>query len=134
MERRKRIEYLTLTWAMFASVVLLFYFTGDFSSTFPVENEALFRLGGSLLMGYMLTGLLSGILLAAGFFAKRSLMFKAVAAALWFITVLAVFAAGEFLLIPYQIYNLIQIIRGCQKKGGQDRAAPATEEEENHAD
>lgn len=134
MERRKRIEYLIVTWMVFVSVIFMFYFTGDFTSTFPVENEAQLRLAGSLMMGYVITGLLSGIMLAAGFFAKRSLMFKAVAAALWFITVLAVFAAGEFLLIPYQIYNLIQIIRGCQKKGGQDRAAPATEEEENHAD
>ena len=132
MERRKRIEYLILTWTMFASVVLMFYFTGDFSSTFPVENEAPFRLAGSLLMGYVLTGLLSGIMLAAGFFAKRSRLFKIAAAALWFVTMLAVFAAGEFLLIPYQIYNLIQILRGRPERDEQDR--DAAEEEESHAD
>ena len=136
MERRKRIEYLIVTWMVFVSVIFMFYFTGDFTSTFPVENEAQFRLAGSLMMGYIITGMLSGIMLAAGFFEKRSLLFKGIAAALWFVTMLAVFAAGEFLLIPYQIYNLIQIIRGrCAERGTEwAEKETAPDEGETHAD
>lgn len=133
MDRKKRIEYLAVTWTMFASVVLMFYFAGDFSSSVPVENEKLFRLAGSLMMGYVLTGLLSGIMLAARFFARRSLRFKVLAAALWMVTMLAVFGGGEFLLIPYQIYNLIQIVRS-RSKDEPAEAEYVPDEEDSHAD
>lgn len=128
MERKKRIGYLAVTLTMFVSVTLMFYFAGDFSSTFPVENETRFRLVGSLMMGYVLTGLLSGMMLASGFFARRSLLFKLAAAALWFVTLFVVFAAGEFLLIPYQIYNLIRIIGDRPEKGKEAPEAEETEE------
>lgn len=125
MDRKKRIEYLILTAVMFASVVLLFYFAGDIQSTVPIENEARFRLEGSLSMGYLFTSVLSGIMLAAGFFARRSLRFRIAAAALWFVTLFAVFIVGVLGFIPYQIYNLVRIL--CDRPA--DKETDTTEDE-----
>lgn len=133
MNRRKRIEYLAVTASMFISVTLLLYYVGEFSSTVPVENETLFKIVGSLNMGYLFTGILSGIMLAAGFFARRRLRFKVIAAALWLVTLFAVFGVGVFGLIPYQIYNLIRIIRDRPAAEEYAEEAPAHAEDSSDA-
>lgn len=127
MERKKRMEYLILTAVLFASVTLLFYFAGDIQSTIPIEDEAHFRLVGSLSMGYLFTSMLSGIMLAAGFFARRSLLFRIAAAVLWFITLFTVFIGGVLGFIPYQIYNLVRIL--CDRPA--EREADAMGEKED---
>lgn len=109
MTRTKRIEYLIITLMMFVSTFILVACFGELEAAVSGENLGQERLMAGLLMGYMLTGVLSGILLAARFFSGRSLLFKAAAAALWFVTLFAVFVVGVFGLIPYELFNLIRI-------------------------
>ncbi|MBQ7887842.1 MAG: hypothetical protein IJ313_13280 [Clostridia bacterium] len=111
MDRKKRIEYLAVTWAVFASMFALFFFLGTTSGSADFMTEEQFRWLSGLMGGYMFSSILSGIMLAARFFAKRKLAFKVVAALLAFFTFFVVYVVGLVTFIPYQIYNLVMIFR-----------------------
>jgi len=89
-----------------------------------------------LLGGFGFSMLVSTLILAARFFAKKKLGFKIVAAILWPITFACAIYAGVFMYIPYQIYNLIQIIRNRCAERGTEWVEKETErdEGETHAD
>lgn len=108
MSREKRIAYLATTMSVFITSGLLY---GGLGSMIPdtqgidVPGILWFFMGG-----YVLSSLLSGILLGINYFSKKSLRFKIVAALLWPITIACCMYASIFSYIPYQIYNIIKII------------------------
>ena len=116
MDRRKRIEYFAVTWSVFVSMFMLFFFLGTTNVSAGFVSEEGFRWYGGLAGGYMFSSVFSGILLAANFFAKRNLAFKIVAALLAFFTLFAVYIVGLVTFIPYQIYNLVMIFRTKPEK------------------
>lgn len=68
------------------------------------------------LSGMNYSGFFTGVMFAVRFFSKRGLVFKAVAAFLWFITASAIFMVGVVSVIPYHIYNLVKIIFSNEKR------------------
>jgi len=130
MDRRKRIEYLAVTWSVFASMFAMFFFLGTKDTGAGFMSGEAFRWHSGLMAGYMFSSILSGILLAARFFAKRKLAFKMAAALVAFFTLFAVYIVGLVTFIPYQIYNLVMIFRTKTEKGDDDEEGELQHETE----
>ena len=62
-----------------------------------------------LVSGYAISSIVFSIVLAARFFAKRSMTFKIVAALLWFLPLFGTIIVGMIINIPYQVYNVVKI-------------------------
>lgn len=109
--RKQRIEYLVTTAITFVSLFLLFFFAGTVESNLQIEDPQLLQLYGALTVAYGFSSILSGIMLAARFFAKRKLGFKIIASALSLVTAGVVMIVGFVSFIPYEIYNLVRILK-----------------------
>lgn len=59
---------------------------------------------------------LSGIILTVRFISKRSLKFKIIASVFWIITFACTFYVGVLAYFPYQIYNLVKIIKDSDRQ------------------
>lgn len=110
MERKKRVEYLISTLCVAITGFIIYGLVG---SVFLTETHNLWQtfVFWGLLGGLGFSAILSTILLAVRFFARRSTVFKTVAALLWPITLFCVLYAGIFSYIPYQIYNIVKIVQ-----------------------
>ena len=110
MNRENRITYLITTLCVF---VTSFFLYGFIASVEPLINNN--RLHSFLLFGCLggfgFSMLLSTIILTVNFFSKKKLSFKIVAAILWPITFACAVYVGIVSYIPYQIYNIIKIIK-----------------------
>ena len=110
MTRKKRIEYLIVTLCVLFTGFLIY---GSISTIQPLINND--KLSSFLLFGciggFGFSMLLSTIILTVNFFAKRKLIFKIIAAIIWPITFACAVYAGLFCYIPYQIYNIVKIIK-----------------------
>ncbi len=113
MSRKSRIEYLIETMCVFITGFIIF---GTIAAAFQAIN-------GSRLLSFLAYGsfggfaysiILSGIILAVNFFAKRSMKFRITASVLWFFTLAAILYVGILTYIPYQIYNIVKIIKDKQ--------------------
>ena len=113
MSKRKRIEYLLVTLAAFVSGGLLYAFVGQMSmkafQEFGLEiNWSAWQNG--FMGGCFISCIVSSVILAARFFAKRKLWFKVLAAFLWFPVAGISLAVGMIGFFPYWVYNLVRII------------------------
>lgn len=120
MSREKRITYLATTMSVFITSGLLY---GGLGSMIP-DTQGIDVPGvlWALLGGYCFSSVFSGVFLSVNYFSKKSLRFKIVAALLWPITVACCMYASIFSYIPYQIYNIIKIIKD---KPGAENDIPA---------
>ncbi len=109
MTRKKRIEFLIVTLCVFLTSFLIYGLVGTLN---PLNDNNLssFLLFGCI-GGFGFSMMTSTIILTVNFFSKRKLAFKIVAAILWPITFACAFYAGFFCYIPYQIYNIVKIIK-----------------------
>ena len=110
MTKRNRIEYLVCTLSV---VVTGFIIYGLIASQQPLINESKvqsFLLFGSL-GGFGFSAIVSTIILSVGFFRKRGLVFKIIASVLWPLTFGICVYVGILSYIPYQIYNIVKIIK-----------------------
>ena len=122
MNKNKRIEYLFITLLVFISAGAIFGFAYANATSMPIEDAELalqveqgtvqpfmseWQMG--LIGGYMVSAVVSAILLMARFFAGRRLWVKLLGAVLWPITLWCGMVVGWFGLIPYWLYNLIRI-------------------------
>lgn len=115
MDRKKRIEYLITTMSVLISGFVMYGFVGSIEPLIDNSKVKSFLLFG-LLGGFGFSMIVSTIILATRFFAKKKLGFKIVAAILWPITFACAVYAGIFMYIPYQIYNIVKIIVEARKK------------------
>lgn len=111
MLRKDRIEYLIIWICIFVTSafiygILVYVPEIDGGSQFPSSIAVVGCLGGILI-----SGLFSSIILAIKFFKRRKMVFKIVSAILWPITMICVIYVGVFANIPYQIYNIVKIIK-----------------------
>lgn len=111
MDKKKRIEYLLITSSVFISSFIIY---GLLGSTMEGNKLTSFVLFG-LLSGFGFSTLLSAIILTARYFSKKSLKFKVIASILWPITVACSFYVCSLIYIPYQIYNIVKIIKTSKK-------------------
>jgi fluoride ion exporter CrcB/FEX len=110
MTKRNRIEYLVCTLSV---VVTGFIIYGLIASQQPLINESKvqsFLLFGCL-GGFGFSAIVSTIILSVGFFRKRGLVFKIIASVLWPLTFGICVYVGILSYIPYQIYNIVKIIK-----------------------
>ncbi len=110
MTKRNRIEYLVCTLSV---VVTGFIIYGLIASQQPLINESKvqsFLLFGCL-GGFGFSAIVSTIILSVGFFKKRGLVFKIIASVLWPLTFGICVYVGILSYIPYQIYNIVKIIK-----------------------
>ena len=110
MSRNNRIAYLITTLCVLASAFFIYGAVGCIGPLIFENKWASFCYFG-LLGGIGFSMLLSDVILAVTFFKKRSLSFKIVAAILWPIIAACIFYAGVALYIPYQIYNIVKIVK-----------------------
>ncbi len=110
MTKRNRIEYLVCTLIV---VVTGFIIYGFIASQQPLINES--KLQSFLLFGCLggfgFSAIVSTIILSVGFFRKRGLVFKIIASVLWPITFGICVYVGILSYFPYQIYNIVKIIK-----------------------
>lgn len=124
LTRKQRIDYICYTLAAFAGG-FLFAFLASNLAKLGMENVTV-SMGNmtgadpnfpvlvfSLLFGFFHGGIVSGVLLAARFFKRKSRGFKIAAALFSLITVWCVYVCGVFGFIPYFIVNLVKM---CRKK------------------
>jgi len=110
MTRKKRIEYLIVTLCVLLTGFLIYGLAGCIQPLINDDKLASFLLFGCI-GGFGFSMVLSTIILTVNFFAKRKLVFKIIAAILWPITYACAVFAGIFCYIPYQIYNIVKIIK-----------------------
>lgn len=110
MSREKRISYLFTTLCVFITGFFIYGFLG-ISNPLVDGSKLLSFLYTACLGGFGFSMLLSTIILSANFFSKKKLAFKITAAILWPITVLCVVYLGIICYFPYQIYNIVKIIK-----------------------
>ena len=110
MTKKNRIEYLVCTLII---VITGFIMYGLIASQQPLINESKLQsfLIFGCLGGFGFSAIVSTIILSVGFFRKRGLVFKIIASVLWPLTFGICVYVGIFLYIPYQIYNIIKIIK-----------------------
>lgn len=110
MSRKDRIEYLIIWICIFVTSAFLY---GILVYLAEMNGDSQFAssivVGG--LGGILISGLFSSIILAIKFFKRRKMVFKIVSAILWPITMICVIYVGVFANIPYQIYNIVKIIK-----------------------
>ncbi|HZK21976.1 MAG TPA: hypothetical protein VFC76_06850 [Oscillospiraceae bacterium] len=110
MTKKKRIEYSVITLSVFASAFIIYAFLG--SRGLFINNDkmkSIFFFG--FLGGIGFSAIVSSIIFAVRFFAKKSTKFKVIASLLWPITFGCVVYIGFFSFIPYQIYNIVKIVK-----------------------
>lgn len=110
MTRKQRIEYLAVTLCVLFTGFLIYGLVGSIQPLINDDKFASFLLFGCI-GGFGFSMILSTIILAVNFFTKRKLVFKIIAAILWPITFVCAVYAGVFCYLPYQIYNIIKIIK-----------------------
>lgn len=112
---KSRIEYLVCTMCVFITAFVIY---GSIGLMQPVIGNSrivsFFAFG--YLGGFAFSMVLSGIVLTVSFIRKRSLKFKIIASLLWFITFACCAYVGIFGYFPYQIYNLVKIIKNSDGK------------------
>lgn len=110
MDRRKRIEYLIVTLSVLITGFLIYGLLGIAQPHIGSNKPGSFLLF-SCIGGFAFSMILSTVILTVHFFARRKLIFKVIAAILWPITFICAFYAGVFSYFPYQIYNIVKIVK-----------------------
>ena len=110
MTRKQRIEYLVVTLCVLFTGFLIYGLVGSIQPLINDDKLSSFLLFGCI-GGFGFSMVLSTIILTVNFFQKRKLVFKIIAAILWPITFACAVYVGFVFYIPYQIYNIIKIIK-----------------------
>ena len=110
MTKKERIEYLVCTASVFITGFIIYGLLTSFS---PLINESkqqsILRFGCLGAFGF--SAIVSTIILSARYFRNKGLAFKVVAALLWPITFAVCVYVGFLSYIPYQISNIVKIVK-----------------------
>lgn len=110
MNKKNRMEYLICTMCVVATGFIIY---GLLATQQPIinDNKLLSFLLFGCLGGFGFSAMVSTIILSARFFRKRGLKFKIVASILWPITFAVCVYVGFIVYIPYQIYNIVTLVK-----------------------
>lgn len=110
MTKKQRIEYLVSTMCVLVTGFILYGFVGSMQPLINDSKTQSFLLFGCL-GGFGFSMIVSSIILAVRYISKRTLKFKIFASVFWIITFACVIYVGIFAYFPYQIYNIVKIIK-----------------------
>lgn len=110
MCKKSRLEYLICTMCVLITGFILYGFVGSMEPLIS-NSKILSFLAFGCLGGFGFSMILSGIILTVRFISKRSLKFKIIASVFWIITFACAVYVGILGYFPYQIYNLVKIIK-----------------------
>lgn len=110
MSRKSRLEYFICTMCVLITGFIIYGFVGSMEPLIA-NSKILSFLEFGCLGGFGFSMILSGIILTVRFISKRSFKFKIMASIFWFITFACAAYVGVLGYFPYQIYNLVKIIK-----------------------
>ncbi len=110
MTKEKRLEYLVSTMCVLLTGFIIYGLVGSIEPRINGSKLQSFLLFGCL-GGFGFSMVLSGIILTIRYISKRSFKFKIIASLLWVITFACAGYVGFLFYFPYQIYNVIKILR-----------------------
>ena len=110
MTKKQRLDYLISTISVLSTGFLIYAFIGSIE---PLINnskiQSFFFFG--LLGGLGFSVILSSLILTTRYISKKSTRFKLIASLLWPLTFACAFYFGVFSYLPYQIYNIVKIVK-----------------------
>lgn len=115
MCKKKRIEYLVCTMCVLITGFIIYGLIGTISPPINYSKIQSFFVFGCL-GGFGFSVILSGIILTVRFISKSSFKFKIIASVLWFFTFACVAYIGILGYFPYQVYNIVKIIKDSDSK------------------
>ncbi|MEO1772300.1 hypothetical protein [Candidatus Enterococcus ferrettii] len=111
-ERKRYIIYVSAAFitgaVLYGGIGLFAFFTGGQQSFL---QRMLLAIGGGLAGGYLISSILSGILLFSHYLEKKSVRFRVITIVFFMITIQVILIVGIFLNIPIYLINLLQVIR-----------------------
>lgn len=113
MSKKNRWEYLICTMCVLITGFIIYGLIGSMEPVIHNQRMQSFWIFGCL-GGLGFSMLLSGIILTVRFISKRSFKFKMIASVFWIITFACAVYVGILGYFPYQIYNLIKIIKSSE--------------------
>ena len=116
MCKKERIEYLICTMCVLITGFIIYGLVGSMEPLIYNSKILSFLVFGCL-GGFGFSMILSGIILTVRFLSNRSLKFKIIASVCWIITLACSVYVGILGYFPYQIYNLVKIIKNSDSKG-----------------
>lgn len=115
MCKKNRIEYLICTMCVLITGFIIYGLIGSMEPHIHNSKIQSFLAFGCL-GGFGFSMILSGIILTVRFISKRSFKFKIIASVFWIITFACSVYVGILGYFPYQIYNLVKIIKNSDDK------------------
>lgn len=115
MCKKNRVEYLICTMCVLITGFIIYGLIASMKPSIHNSKIQSFLVFGCL-GGFGFSMILSGIILTVRFISKRSLKFKIIASVFWIFTFACSVYAGILGYFPYQIYNLVKIIKNSDSK------------------
>ena len=110
MTKKNRIEYLVCTVSVLITGFIIYGLIGSFEPPINESKEQSFWFFGCL-GGFGFSAIVSILILSVRYFKTKGTTFKVVASVLWPLTFAACVYVGIFIYIPYQIYNIVKIVK-----------------------
>ncbi|MGM0240925.1 hypothetical protein [Enterococcus sp. AZ103] len=110
-ERKDYLFYVSIAFLVgsFLYGCLAFFPFVDSSLDLPMKTKIINFILSTLLGGYLICSILSGILQFIRFIKKQSRLVKILSIVFFLITILIIIAVGFFSTLPYYIYNIWQV-------------------------
>ncbi|EOH93731.1 hypothetical protein [Enterococcus pallens] len=118
IERKKYVIYSSTAFltgfVLYGILGLFIFFNPDLIEQWTFLQRSLMLMGIGIVGGYLISSLLSGILLFSHYTQKKSTRFKVVMIVLFMITVQVIAIVGFVLNLPMYIVNLLHVLRRRQ--------------------
>lgn len=118
IERKKYLIFVSTAFVtgfvLYGFIGLFLFFDKDISQQQTLLQRVLTVIGIGVLGGYLISAILSGILLFANYIREKSTRFKVLAIVLFMLTVQLIALAGFFLNLPVYFSNLVNVLKRRQ--------------------
>lgn len=118
IERKKYLIFVSTAFVtgfvLYGFIGLFLFFDKDISQQQTLLQRILTVIGIGVLGGYLISAILSGILLFSNYIREKSTRFKVLAIVLFMLTVQLIALAGFFLNLPVYFSNLVNVLKRRQ--------------------
>lgn len=118
IERKKYLIFVSTAFVtgfvLYGFIGLFLFFDKDISQQQTLLQRVLTVIGIGVLGGYLISAILSGILLFANYIREKSTRFKVLAIVLFMLTVQLIALAGFILNLPVYFSNLVKVLKRRQ--------------------